>query len=55
MNVEHPLAYEEEQAEVRRARPPFPYRVYYHSLPEQVVVLAVVHTSRRPGTWKRPP
>lgn len=53
--VEHPFAYEEEEAEVRRVVvSPFPYRVYYHPLPDQVVVLAVVHTSRRPTTWKEP-
>ena len=53
--VEHPFAYEEEEAEVRRVvLTPFPYRVYYHPLPDKVVVLAVVHTSRRPATWKRP-
>jgi toxin ParE1/3/4 len=53
--VEHPLAYPREKDDVRRVRlSPFPYRLYYHPLPEQVVVLAVVHTSRRPSTWKRP-
>jgi toxin ParE1/3/4 len=53
--VEHPFAYEGEEAEVRRVvLSPFPYRVYYHPLPDQVVVLAVVHTSRRPTTWKQP-
>jgi plasmid stabilization system protein ParE len=53
--IEHPLAYEEEEPDVRRVvLSPFPYRVYYHPLPDTVVVLAVVHTSRRPGTWKQP-
>lgn len=53
--VEHPFAYEEEEPDVRRVvLSPFPYRVYYHPSPNAVVVLAVVHTSRRPGTWKRP-
>jgi len=31
----------------------FPYAIYYRVEPEQVVVLAVLHTSRDPAIWKR--
>lgn len=30
----------------------FPYALIYEVLPEKVVVLAVAHTSRRPGYWR---
>jgi len=30
----------------------FPYAVIYRMEPEQIVVLAVMHTSRRPGYWQ---
>ncbi|MGC1274016.1 MAG: type II toxin-antitoxin system RelE/ParE family toxin [Planctomycetaceae bacterium] len=31
----------------------FPYCVYYREVPEQVLVLAVFHTSRNPAIWQR--
>ena len=41
-------------ARVRRALvPDFPYSVYYHVLEETVVVVAVIHTSQHPETWKK--
>jgi toxin ParE1/3/4 len=30
----------------------FPYRVPYQIQPDQIVVLALAHTRRRPGYWK---
>ena len=30
----------------------FPYVVIYESLPEEAVVVAVAHTSRRPNYWR---
>ena len=30
----------------------FPYVVYYRVEPDQLVVVAVVHTSRDPATWQ---
>jgi hypothetical protein len=29
-----------------------PYLVVYAILPDQIVVLAVAHTSRKPGYWR---
>lgn len=31
----------------------FPYQVVYEVVDEVVVIVAVAHTSRRPGYWKR--
>src|SRR5262245_62317715 len=36
------------EALVRR----FPYAVYFRAEPDQVVVLAVIHTSRDPAVWQ---
>lgn len=36
------------EALVRR----FPYAVYYRVEPDQVVVVAVIHTSRDPAAWQ---
>jgi toxin ParE1/3/4 len=30
----------------------FPYRVFYRNDPQEIYILAVAHTSRRPGYWK---
>lgn len=30
----------------------FPYSLYYHVLETTVVVVAVIHTSRHPDSWK---
>jgi len=36
----------------RRALPSrFPYAVFFHVVGEEAVVVAVAHTSRRPGYW----
>jgi toxin ParE1/3/4 len=31
----------------------FPYLIFYIDYPDRVRILAVAHTSRRPGYWKR--
>jgi len=46
----HAVVYAEvREALVRR----FPFAVYYRIEPDQVVVLAVIHTSRDPAIWQR--
>ena len=38
---------------VRRTQvPDFPYSVYYHVRQDTIVVVAVIHNSRHPDTWK---
>jgi plasmid stabilization system protein ParE len=32
--------------------PRFPYLVFYLDFPDRIRILAVAHTSRRPGYWK---
>jgi toxin ParE1/3/4 len=31
---------------------PYPYGIYFEATPDEVVVYAVLHLSRRPGIWK---
>ncbi len=31
---------------------PFPHRLLYRELPDRIQVVAVAHSSRRPGYWK---
>jgi toxin ParE1/3/4 len=51
----HPRAFPEIEPQVRRALvPSFPYLVYYRLTSDTVRVLAVLHASRHPSTWKRP-
>lgn len=51
----HPRAFPEIEPRVRRALvPSFPYLAYYRLTPDTVLVLAVLHASRHPSTWKRP-
>ncbi|HUE69953.1 MAG TPA: type II toxin-antitoxin system RelE/ParE family toxin [Pirellulaceae bacterium] len=39
--------------EVRVARiKPYPYGIYYEATTDEIVVLAVLHLSRRPGIWR---
>ncbi len=55
MVLAHPRAFPEIEPQVRRTLvPSFPYVVYYQLAPNAVKVLAVLHTSRHPFTWKRP-
>jgi plasmid stabilization system protein ParE len=52
--VAHPLAFPQIERGIRRARiSTFPYVVYYLPKGDTIRVLAVVHTARRPDTWKR--
>jgi plasmid stabilization system protein ParE len=51
--TEQPLIYREVDSGVRRGlMEQFPYAVYYVPNDVNVVVLAVLHTSRRPDYWK---
>ena len=36
----------------RRQVKGFPYTIFYLNEPDRVIILAVAHTSRRPGYWK---
>jgi len=36
----------------RRHLKRFPYTIFYLNEPEKIFILAVAHTSRRPGYWK---
>lgn len=50
-----PRAFQEIEPHIRRALVAFfPYTVYYRITTEAVRILAVLHTSRHPDTWKRP-
>jgi len=33
--------------------PGFPYKVVYFDLPDQIVIVAITHDSRRPGYWHK--
>lgn len=48
-----PLLYPRVRGEMRRAvLRSFPYAVYFRILPEEIVVLAVVHGRRNPNRWR---
>jgi toxin ParE1/3/4 len=50
---EHPEIGRSLGADYRRVLTPrFPYALVYRFVEEEVVVVAVAHTSRRPGYWK---
>ena len=52
---ESPEMFARVHGEVRRAMVSrFPYAVFYRVEPEQVVVLAVLHTARDPKLWPQP-
>jgi len=36
----------------RRQVKGFPYTIFYLNDPDRIIILAVAHTSRRPGYWK---
>jgi ParE-like toxin of type II ParDE toxin-antitoxin system len=41
------------EAPVRGCRvAPFPYRLLYREFPDRIQIVAVVHFSQRPGSWK---
>lgn len=51
--VETPLAYPWVRGATRRAiLRRFPYAVYFQVLPEEVVILAVIHGRRHPRRWQ---
>ena len=51
--AEQPLLYPRVEGDVRRALlHQFPYAVYYVESPRPLMVVAVVHTSRRPDYWR---
>ena len=51
---ERPELYQTVEAVVRRALVrKFPFSVFYRILPEWIEVIAVVHQSRDPRTWRR--
>jgi plasmid stabilization system protein ParE len=51
--VEAPLAFPRVHGETGRALlRRFPYAIYFHAMPDEVVVLAVIHGRRHPGRWQ---
>lgn len=49
----NPLIYQEVEAGVRRCLTvKFPFGVVFRIMPEQYVVIAVMHLHRNPGYWK---
>ena len=48
-----PLAYPRVHAEIRRALVRrFPYAIYFRAMPDEVVVLALIHGRRHPRHWQ---
>jgi len=51
---EHPQLFAKNFKNIRSARiRRFPYNLYFSEDPDEIVVLALWHTSRRPGGWRR--
>jgi plasmid stabilization system protein ParE len=51
--VQTPLAYRRVQGETRRALGRrFPYAIYFHATPDEIVVLGVIHGRRHPQRWR---
>lgn len=51
--VQAPLAHPRVQGETRRALVRrFPYAIYFHAMPDEIVVLAVIHGRRHPRRWQ---
>ena len=51
--VQAPLAYPRVQFETRRAVVRrFPYAIYFRAMPDEIVVLAVIHGRRHPRRWQ---
>ena len=51
--VQAPLAYPRTRGETRRALVRhFPYAIYFHAMPDEIVVLAVIHGRRHPRRWQ---
>ena len=52
--LERPELYQTVESTVRRALVrKFPFSVFYRMLPEWIEVIAIVHQSRDPRTWRR--
>jgi len=52
--AESPLRFAVLHRDIRRAFVrPFPYGVFFRDLPSRVRVIAIVHLSRHPRTWRR--
>ncbi len=50
--AEAPIRWPEYEANTRRLLVPgFPYAIVYKVLPQQIVIVALTHTSRRPAYW----
>lgn len=51
--VQAPLAYPRVQGDIRRALVRrFPYAIYFRAMPDEIVVLAVIHGRRHPRRWQ---
>ncbi len=52
--AEHPLRWRLITKRVRRRLYPrkFPYSIFYQVRSDHVLVMAILHTSRRPGYWR---
>ena len=51
--LQAPLAYPRVQGETRRALVRrVPYAIYSHAMPEEIVVLAIVHGRQHPRRWR---
>jgi len=51
--IRSPLAYSRVQGEIRRALVRrFPYAIYFRAMPDEIVVLAVIHGRRHPRRWQ---
>jgi toxin ParE1/3/4 len=48
----HRWPYEGKTSAQRRQIKGFPYTIFYSNEPDKIFILAVAHTSRRPGYWK---
>ena len=50
---EQPLATRVERGEIRvRTIARFPYRIYFRAGQEEIVIVAIGHSRRRPGYWR---
>ncbi len=50
---EYPLAASVERGELRvRTVARFPYRIYTRARPDEVLIVAIGHSRRRPGFWR---
>jgi plasmid stabilization system protein ParE len=51
----YPSSFARQEGEFRRAFVHrYPYRIIYRAQGERIVVVAILHTSRHPQTWRHP-